>query len=296
MSDYIVSCCSTADLPKEMFEKYDIPYAQFSYFMDGQEYKDDLYQSISPEEFFKKIEDGAQPTTAQIAPEQYKEMWRPYLDAGKSVLHLALSSGISGTYQSSLIAMDEINEEYSDVKVITLDSLAASSGFGMLVVEAKERADAGISIDENAKWIEENKNKLHHWFFSTDLTSYIRGGRVSKVSGFVGSMLNICPLLNVNNEGKLIPRDKIRGKNKVIKEIFERMKSHARDGENYSGKVYMSHSVSEDMAKSVVTYITEYFKNVKEEDVVINNIGTVIGSHTGPGTVALFFWGDERTA
>lgn len=295
MSEYVITSCSTADLSKEMFEKKGIPYVMFSYFIDNVEHKDDLYQSISPKDFFKSISDGAEPTTTQVSPGAYVELWEPYLKEGKNVIHLALSSGISGTVQSAHLAKDTIASDYPNQEIVVIDSLAASSGFGLLVVSAKENQENGMSFEENVKWIEGNKNKLHHWFFSTDLTSYIRGGRVSKVSGFIGNMLNICPLLNVNNEGKLIPREKVRGKAKVINRIFEKMKEHAQDGENYSGKVYMSHSDCIDDAKAVADKIKDYFKNM-DGDVVINNIGTVIGSHTGPGTVALFFYGDERQA
>lgn len=295
MSEYIITSCSTADLSKEMFEKKGIPYVMFSYFIDNVEHKDDLYQSISPKDFFKSISDGAEPTTTQVSPGAYAELWEPYLKEGKNVIHLALSSGISGTVQSAHLAKDTMASDYPNQEIVVIDSLAASSGFGLLVVSAKENQENGMSFEENVKWIEGNKNKLHHWFFSTDLTSYIRGGRVSKVSGFIGNMLNICPLLNVNNEGKLIPREKVRGKAKVINRIFEKMKEHAQDGENYSGKVYMSHSDCIDDAKAVADKIKDYFKNM-DGDVVINNIGTVIGSHTGPGTVALFFYGDERQA
>lgn len=295
MQDYVITCCSTADLSKEHFEKIGVPYAMFSYFIDGTEYKDDLYASISPQKFFNMIADGAEPTTAQISPGSYVELWEPYLKEGKSIIHLALSSGISGTYQSACIARDTIISDYPDCEITVIDSLAASSGFGLLVAEAKSNYDKGMSYEDNVKWIEDNKKRLHHWFFSTDLSSYIRGGRVSKVSGFFGTVLNICPLLNVNDEGKLIPREKIRGKKKVIDVIFKKMQEHATGGQDYSGKVYMSHSDCIEDAKAVADKIKDYFKSL-DGDVEINDIGTVIGSHTGPGTVALFFWGDERTA
>lgn len=142
--------------------------------------------------------------------------------------------------------------------------------------------------------MEAHKLNLHHWFFSTDLTSFIRGGRVSKVSGFVGQTLNICPLLNVNDEGKLIPRQKYRGKKQVIRAIVDRMEEHAEGGLQYSGKCFISQSACEEDARRVADMIEERFPNL-DGKVMINSIGTVIGSHTGPGTVALFFWGDTRT-
>ena len=240
------------------------------------------------------IAEGAQPTTAQVNTEQYMGLFEPILKEGKDVLHLTLSSGISGTINSANMAKVQMEEKYPERKVIIIDSLAASSGFGLLVDKAVENQEKGMSLEENASWIEANKNKLHHWFFSTDLTSFIRGGRISKVSGFFGQALNICPLMNVNDEGKLIPRNKYRGKKQVIREMVKRMEDHAQDGLDYSQKCYISNSACMEDARKVADLIEEKFPHL-EGKVMINSIGTVIGTHTGPGTVALFFWGDERT-
>ena len=171
-----------------------------------------------------------------------------------------------------------------------IDSLAASSGYGMLVKLAKDNLDKGMSLEDNVKWIEEHKLNIHHWFFTTDLTYLVRGGRVSKVSGFLGSALKICPLLNVDFEGHLIPRSKHRGKKKVIQACVDKMVEHTPS--DYDGYVYMSHSEVLEDANEVATLVKEKFPKVKE--VKIYNIGTVIGAHTGPGTVALFFVGDKR--
>lgn len=171
--------------------------------------------------------------------------------------------------------------------------MAVSSGYGLLLDRAADLRDGGMGIDELHDWLEENKLRLHHWFFSTDLKFYIKGGRVSKTAGTIGTMLGICPLLNMDAEGHLIPRDKIRTKKKVIKEIVKRMESHAEDGLDYSHKCYISQSACIDDAKAVAELVEENFKKLNGK-VEINYIGTVIGSHTGPGTVALFFWGDKR--
>ena len=184
MSDYVITCCSTADMPASYFEEKKVPYACFHFLLDGKEYPDDLGKSISFEDFYKMIAEGALPTTAQVNTEQYMDLFEPILQEGKDVLHLALSSGISGTVNSANIAKAQMEEKYPDRKVVVIDSLAASSGFGLLVDKALENQEKGMDLEENARWIEENKNKLHHWFFSTDLTSFIRGGRISKVSGF----------------------------------------------------------------------------------------------------------------
>ena len=246
------------------------------------------------DEFYKKISAGSEPTTAQVNTQQYMELFEPVLKEGKDLLHLTLSSGISGSINSANMAKIQLEEKYPERKIFIVDSLSASSGYGMLVDAALENQEKGFSIEENVKWIEENRNRLHHWFFSTDLTSFIRGGRISKVSGFVGQALNICPLMNVNTEGKLIPRNKYRGKKQVIREMVKRMEEHAQDQTQYSGKCMMSCSACEEDARKVADLVEEKFPKLNGK-VQINSIGTVIGSHTGPGTVALFFWGDERT-
>lgn len=294
MSEYVITCCSTADMSREFMEENKIPFAMFHYQMDGEEFVDDLYTSITPEAFYQKISDGACPVTSQINAEEYRELFEPILKSGRDVLHMTLSSGISGSINSANVAKQQLEEAYPDRKVIVIDSLGASSGYGLLVTQAVENQKAGLSLMENADWIEQNRLYLHHWFFSTDLTSYIRGGRISRTAGFVGKALNICPLLNMDSEGRLIPRSKCRGKKLVIREIVKRMEEHARDGLAYSGKCYISQSACRADAEEVARLVKERFPKLDGE-VQINDIGTVIGSHTGPGTVALFFWGDKRT-
>lgn len=294
MNTYQITCCSTADMSASFFKEHQIPFAMFHYQMDGKEYPDDLYASISPEAFYKRIADGAEPVTSQVNVEEYCEMFEPLLKQGKDVLHLTLSSGISGTVNSANVAKAQLEEIYPERTIVVIDSLGASSGYGLLVTKAWENQQAGMSLAENAAWLEANKLHLHHWFFSTDLSSYIRGGRISKVSGWFGQALNICPLLNMDSLGRLIPRTKCRGKKQVIREIVKRMTEHAEGGTAYSGKCYISHSDCLEDARSVAALVEKEFPNL-DGKVLINNVGTVIGSHTGPGTVALFFWGDERT-
>lgn len=293
MSDYILSCCSTADLSKEHFDERNIHYACFKFYLDGVCYADDLGQTISSEEFYQRMVDGADTKTSQINVDEYMTYFTPFLESGKDVLHLCLSSGISGAYNSAMIAKRELEEQFPDRKIYVIDSLAASSGFGLLMDKAADLRDSGMSIDELRDWIEENKLKIHHWFFSTDLTFYIKGGRVSKVAGFFGGVLSICPLLNVSNEGKLIPREKIRTKKKVMAAIVDKMEQFAENGAEYADKCYMCHSACLEDAKQVAEMVESRFPNLKGK-VLINNIGTVIGSHTGPGTIALFFVGKKR--
>lgn len=227
--------------------------------------------------------------------DEFTEYFRPFLENGQDILHLTLSSGISGVYNSACIARDILSEEFPDRKIYIVDSLAASSGFGLLMDAIADKRDEGMDIDALYQWTKNNLLQLNHWFFSSDLTFYIRGGRISKTSGTIGNILNICPLLNVNNEGKLIVREKIRTKRKVIKQIVAKMEENARDGLDYDGKCYISQSACYEDARAVADLIESKFPKLNGK-VTIYNIGTVIGSHTGPGTVALFFWGKEREA
>ena len=293
MENFILSSCSTADLTKEHFEQRNIHYICFHYELDGVSYQDDLGQSMSFEDFYAAMQNGAETKTSQVNAGEFEEYFETFLRDGKDVLHVCLSSGISGTYNSANIAKDTLMEKYPDRKIYIVDSLGASSGFGLLVDKLADLRDAGKNIDEVYAWAMENRLRVQTWFFSTDLTFYVKGGRVSKTSGFVGNLLNICPLLNMDGEGKLIPRQKIRTKRKVIQAIVEQMEQYAENGFDYNDKCYISHSACPEDAKAVATMIEERFPHLNGK-VLINDIGTTIGSHTGPGTVALFFWGAMR--
>lgn len=293
MNDYILSCCSTCDISAEHLQTRNIEYVPFHFYLDGQEYFDDLGQSIPYEVFYQKMEEGSDTRTSQINVAEYVEYFTPFLEEGKDILHVSLSSGLSGSYNCAVNAANILSERYPDRKIIVIDSLAAASGYGLLMDKAADLRDAGMNIQDLRSWLEENKKKLHHWFFSTDLKYYVKGGRISKASGFVGTILGICPLLNVDKNGRLVPREKVRSKKKVIRQIVNMMQQHADNGEKYDGKVYICHSACIDDAKAVADLVEEKFPEMNGK-VLINYIGTTIGSHTGPGTVALFFWGDPR--
>jgi DegV family protein with EDD domain len=293
MINYVLTCCSTADMPNNYFKIRNIPFVCFHYILDGQEYLDDLGETISFEEFYSRIAAGSMPTTSQVNVGQYIDFFDPFLKEGKDILHISFSSGLSGAYNSANIAREQLLSIYPDRKILIIDSLGASSGYGLLTDMAADMRDNGKTLEEVYNWLQKNKLNLHHWFFSTDLTHYKRGGRISAASAVVGSLLNICPLLNMNYEGKLIPRKKIHGKIQVIKEIVRMMEIHAKDGINYSGKCIISNSACYDDARKVADLVEKRFPLLNGR-VMINSVGTVIGSHTGPGTVALFFLGDKR--
>ena len=290
---FTLSCCSTVDLSREKLAELGVSYACFHYFIDGKEYTDDLGASMSSGDFYNAMANGADTKTSQINSAEFTEYFEALLAKGKDVLHVSLSSGLSGSYRSAFMAADELREKYPERKIIVIDSLGASAGSGLLVALAADIRDGGSSIDEAAKWLEENKLNMHHWFFSTDLTFYVKGGRISKAAGWFGTALRICPLLNMNHEGKLIPREKIRTKQRVIKAIVDKMVSYAEGGNAFNGKCFISNSACLEDATAVKNLVEESIPALAGK-VEIYNIGTVIGSHTGPGTVALFFMGDKR--
>lgn len=293
MNSYVLSCCSTADLTKEHFDRRDIHYICFHYELDGVPYSDDLGQSVPFETFYKAMADGADTKTSQVNVGEFTEYFESFLRNGQDILHVTLSTGLSGVYNSACAARDELLEKYPDRRICIVDSLGASSGYGLIMETLADFRDQGMPLDTLYSWIESHKLNLHHWFFSTDLSFYVKGGRISKAAGWFGTALKICPLLNMNDEGKLIPRFKIRGKKAVIRAIVEQMTLCANDGTDYSGKCYISQSGCVEDARQVAQMVEETFPKLNGK-VEINYVGTTIGSHTGPGTVALFFWGIPR--
>ena len=262
MNDFILSCCSTADLTEEHFNSSNISYICFHYELNGKEYEDDLGKSVPFDQFY--------------------------------ILHVTLSSGISGVINSAMIAKETLEDRYPERKIYIVDSLGASSGYGLFMNRLADLRDNGYTLEQLYDWAMQHRLNLHHWFFSTDLTFYIKGGRISKTAGTIGGLLGICPLLNMNDEGKLIPRQKIRTKKKVIRAIVDKMEEFADNGLEYNGKCYISQSACMDNARAVADLVEARFPNLNGK-VEIHSIGTAIGSHTGPGTVALFFWGSTRT-
>ncbi len=295
MSDYVITCCSTVDMPFDYMQGRNIPYVSFHFNLNGKEYPDDLGQTIPFDEFYSKIAAGAMPTTSQINVGEFVTFFEPFLAQGKNILHISLSSGLSGTYNSAILAREQLLAKYPAQKLLIVNSLGASSGYGLLVDLTVDMMEKGATLEEAHNWAEHNKLNIHHWFFSTDLTHYKRGGRISATSAMMGNLLNICPLMNMDHQGKLIPREKIRGRKHVIHEMVQKMEEHAQNGMNYSGKCFISNSACFDDARKVADLVEEKFPHLNGK-VMINTIGTVIGSHTGPGTVALFFLGDTRTS
>ena len=293
MPSYVLSCCSTADVTREWLEEHDIAYLYFSYYLNGEMCKDDFGATNSPAQLYAKMLAGAEAKTSQISAGDYMAHFEKYLAAGTDVLHVTLSSGISGTYNSACAARDQLAEKYPDRKVYVIDSLAASAGYGLLMERLAGLRDTGMGIDELAAWAEEHKHEVQHWFFSSDLTFFVRGGRISKAAGLVGGMLKICPVMDVEPDGSLAVKEKIRTKAKAIGRVVEKMAELAEGGRDYSGKCFISQSECLDDAQEVARRIEETFPKL-DGKVEIFPIGATIGVHTGPGTVATFFWGQRR--
>ena len=289
---YIISTCTAADMTKEMFEKLDVRYIGFHYMVNGKSYTDDLYTGMSAKEFYGYIREGADTSTSQVSVGEYVDYFRELLSEGKDILHICLSSGISNTVQSANTAANMLKNDYPDQKICIVDSLCASSGVGVFITLLSQMRAAGEDIETVYRWALDHRQDVQHWFCSTDLTYYIKGGRVSKVSGVLGGIFEICPMLCVSPEGKLKPIAKIRTKKKVLGALVDKMEQHAQNGKKYSGLCYISNSDCREDAEYVRDMVLERFKHVKE--VLIFDIGTTIGCHTGTGTVALFFLGDER--
>ena len=261
-----------------------------SFRLKGEEYTEGPDQKITPKEFYDALRGGEMATTMQVNTFEFISFVEPFLAAGEDVLHLCFSSGLSGTYASCRAAVDDMKEKYPERTLIVVDTLAASLGEGLLVYYADENRKAGMSLDDNAKWLEENKLHLCHWFTVDDLMHLHRGGRVSKTSAVFGSLLGIKPVLHVDDEGHLILMSKVRGRDASLKALVGKMKetalSNVRDQ-----MVFISHGDAKEDAEKTAQYVKD---QLGVQKVMIHNIGTVIGSHSGPGTIALFFMGTHR--
>ena len=275
-SSYQLIASSTVDLPKSYLDARGIPCALYHFMIDGVQHNDNFGLDMSFADFYELIRKGVMPTTSQPNADEHVALFEPYLVQGKDILYLCFSSGLSGGYNSACVARDTLEKRYPERRIAIVDTLGASSGYAEALACAEEK-----------------KLHVHHWFFSTDLQHYKRGGRVSASSALIGTILGICPLLNMDCHGHLIPRKKVKGKNNVIREIVRCMERHADGGAAYSGKCFISESACYDDARKVADLVEATFPNL-DGPVMINSVGTVIGSHTGIGTVALFFFGDER--
>ncbi|MDD7144055.1 MAG: DegV family protein [bacterium] len=288
MSEYIIMTDSTVDLPKEyLIEELQVPYIPLSYIMDGVTYED--MSGLSGKEFFDKIRAGSLPTTSQVNPEQAKKALEPYVKEEKDILFIGFSSALSGTFNSIRMAAEELMEEYPERKIITVDSLCACLGEGLLVYKAVQLKRAGKSLEEVAKWTEENKLHICHNVAIDDLNHLHRGGRVSKTAAIMGTMIQIKPIIHMNDNGELQVIGKQRGRKKALQHIVNMAAEQSKGWEN--DIIMITHGDCEEDAQYVAKLVRE---KMGIENILINCIGSVIGSHTGPGVVAVFCMGEKR--
>lgn len=292
MADYVLTCGTTADLSLQQYQENDIHYISYNYEVDGQMHLD-FDGTMDIQQFYQKIQEGSETKTAQINADRYEDFFEPFLKEGKDILHIEFSSGLTGGINSCNLAINNLLERYPDRQIYVVDSLSASGGYGLLMQKAAVMKKHGFEIDELRQWVEENKQNVHHIFFSTDLSHYIKGGRISATAGAIGQALGICPLMDMDKEGHLIIIDKIRTKKKTINAAIERMASNCNGKEDYKDECFINHAADLEDAIILKERIEERFPNLKDK-IVINYIGPTIGSHTGTGTVALFYWGDKR--
>lgn len=287
MRDFVITVNSTVDLPKEWLEERNVPVIPLRYTMDGQTYED--MSGLTSKEFFDKLREGKMSVTSQVNPDEAKAAMEPIIKEGKDILHLAFSSGLSGTCNSMMIAADELKEEYPDAKIIVIDTLCACLGEGLLLYKTLQLREAGKTIEEAADWVEENKLHICHIVTVDDLNHLHRGGRVSKATAVVGTMVKIKPIIHMDNKGTLQVIGKERGRKKSLNKIVDMAVEQSKGWDN--DMIMITHGDCIEEAEYVASLVRE---KMGVERILINNIGTVIGSHTGPGVVAVFCMGNTR--
>lgn len=280
---------STCDLTKEFLKENNISVMNLSYTIKGETYGHG--KELESKEFYDLMREGNPTTTSQVNPDEAKEAFEEMIKENKEILYIAFSSGLSGTYNSVRLAAEEIMEEYGDVDIKVVDSLCASLGEGLLVYYAVKLRNENKGLDEVSKWVEDNKLNLVHLFTVDDLNHLFRGGRVSRSAALFGTMLNIKPVLHVDDEGHLVAIGKVRGRKKALCELVDKMDEKIGSFKGKNGIFFVSHG---DCIEDAEFVCEEVKKRFGIKDCMINTIGSTIGSHAGPGTVALFFLGDVR--
>lgn len=289
MREFKIVTDNTSDLPRSYIEEHGLTLMWLTYMMEGKVYKED--NSLPYPEFYEKMRSGSMPTTSQVNPQSAKTVLEEIVKQGYDVLHIAFSSGLSGSYNSARIAAQELKEEYPEARIEVVDSLCASLGEGLLVHKAVQMKEAGRSLEETAAWLEENKLHLCHVFTVDDLNHLYRGGRASKTAAVLGTLVNIKPMLHVDNEGKLIPLSKVRGRKKSIHTLVDMMEERMKSWRSQNDIVFISHGDCREDAEFLKKLVEERFGI---HAFLIDYVGPTIGAHSGPGTLALFFMGEAR--
>lgn len=290
MSDYVITTDNTADLPEDYIKEHNLGVMSLTYTIDGKTYNRE--NSLPCEEFYAKMRAGSMPTTSQVNPQEAKREFERFLEkGGNNILHIAFSSGLSGSSNSARIAAEELMEERPGCRIRVVDSLCASLGEGLLVHHALRLKREGMGFEELADWLEGHKLNLVHNFTVDDLFHLYRGGRVSRMTAVVGTMINIKPVLHVDNEGHLIPVSKARGRKKSLIQLVDSMERQIGGWRDKNDMIFISHGDCIEDARFVADLVKQ---RLGFEKFLINHVGPTIGAHSGPGTVALFYLGDVR--
>ncbi|MDO4803682.1 MAG: DegV family protein [Lachnospiraceae bacterium] len=292
MADYVISCCSTADLSREWYDRREIYMVPFHIIVGQDDIEDIIGETITQEELFRRMLAGEEAHSSQVSTAAYLEHFEKLLKQGKDILHITLSTGLSGTMNSAKIAQSELSEQYPDRKIVLVDSLSGSSGYGMVVDCAADLRDAGKTIEEAREYLEANIYRFNLFVLATDLTFLIKGGRVKPAAGLIGKMLNICPFITVTRKGELAVIEKVRRKKKAVERLVQYMEEKADGGLAYDGKCFISYTDKE-TGEEVKAKVEEKFPQLKGK-IEMFLVGGVIGVHLGPGTAVLFFMGKER--
>lgn len=291
-TSFILSCESTVDLPFSYVSSRQIPVLFYSYTVDGAEYTDDMLRdSAALPRFYQFLANGKLPATSQLNEYQYLEFFERLLLQG-DVLHIAFGTGMTQSCLNAERAAAQLRQKYPDRRLTVIDSLCSSSGYGMLVDYAADMRDEGRSMQEIEQWVMEKRHQVHHQFYSTELSHYRRSGRMSGATATIATILGICPIMRLDDKGRIIAYSKVRGKAHAIQTTIDTMEAHAQGGRAYNGKCFISHSHCEEDALKTKQALLERFPNL--HDVQVFDIGTIIAAHCGPGTVAVFFLGDDR--
>lgn len=290
MRDYCIVTDSTCDLPANIVTDLGITVIPMEFQLDGTTYLN--YpdgRDYDFHAFYDALRAGKASTTSQVNYQTFLDTFTPILESGRDILYLAFSSGLSGTYNGSVIAANDLMEKYPGSKVISVDTLAASVGEGLLVYTAAKKREEGLALDELAQWVTDNRLHLCHWFTVDDLNHLKRGGRISPAVAIIGTALGIKPVMHVDDEGHLIPVSKVRGRRKSLDALVEHMAETCDKPESQT--IFIGHGDSKEDAEYVAKLVRQKFK---VKNIILNYIGPVIGSHSGPGTLALFFFGTHR--
>ena len=293
-TNFLLSCESTVDLPFSYISGRNIEVLFYTYTVDGVEYDDDMGRDPKAlDRFYGFMENGKFPATSQINVYKYQDYFESLLNKyDGDIIHVAMGSGMSPSVNNAIEAAENLKEKYPERNVKVIDSLCSCGGYGILVDLAADLRDEGKTFDEAVEWLENNKSRIHHQFFSSDLKYFKRSGRVSGATATVATILGICPIMHLNSTGHIIAYGKVRGKKKAIKTTVDTMLNDVEEGRDYNGKCVLCHSNCIEDAEETIKLVKETFPKLKE--VKLSNIGTIIASHTGPGTVALFFVGKPR--